>query len=414
MFTQDWRYLAKQAADLVGTPCYVMAEASIRKNLDMLVALETTVPLRHWLSMKSQPVARLARTACELGLGIDVVSEYEFLAAREAGFPRNRILVNGVGKHLWLPRHRIENLVVHFDSLAEVHAMAGMARDLNWQVGLRCAIPIPPSPQAAKEYPRWDQFGMTRDEIQSAKELLASAGVAVSGLHFHLQTLPRKVGDYRDAIEHVAQMAEELNLEPEYLDIGGGIPVEGETAKDGTPLAAQFDMDQFRRMLGRIPLALPSVREIWLENGRFLSGPAGALVVTVVDRKDRDGMAFLICDGGRVNHARMAATETHEILVMPLQHGPRRKTVVCGPTCGAVDRLGRWDLPESIQPGDRLIWQGAGAYHIPLETRFSTGLAPVVWFNMKGEPEVIRERETAEEWWGQWKRPTRAPLVAAG
>jgi hypothetical protein len=61
-----------------------------------------------------------------------------------------------------------------------------------------------------------------------------------------------------------------------------------------------------------------------------------------------------------------------------------------------------------------VIWRGAGAYHIPLETRFSTGLAPVVWFNMMGEPEVIRDRETAQQWWCQWKAPVRPPLAAAG
>lgn len=414
MSTTDWRRLAKQAASVVGTPCYVLTESGIRENLDKLAALETSVPLKHWVSLKSQPVARLARTVAELGLGIDVVSEYELLAALATGVPNSRILVNGAGKQRWLPQYRIENLVVHFDSLAEVRAMASIARDLEWLVGLRCAIPLSAAPPAARGYTQWDQFGMTKDEIRSAIEVLAGAGVIVSGLHFHLQTVPRRVGDYRDAIEHVAQIAEELGLEPDYIDIGGGIPVEGERTKEGMPLAAHFDMDQFRRMLGRIPLALPSVRQVWLENGRFVSGPAGALVVTVLDKKDRDGVTYLICDGGRVNHARISAFEIHEVLLAPLQSGPLRSTVVCGPTCGAVDRLGRWELPGSIQPGDCVIWQGAGAYHIPLETRFSTGLAPVVWFNAKDELEVIRERETAQEWWGQWSVRSKVPMTVTG
>jgi hypothetical protein len=59
-------------------------------------------------------------------------------------------------------------------------------------------------------------------------------------------------------------------------------------------------------------------------------------------------------------------------------------------------------LPESVVPGDTIIWLNAGAYHIPLETRFSFGLAPVVWFNKDDEPEVVRERETPAEWWSQW------------
>lgn len=41
----------------------------------------------------------------------------------------------------------------------------------------------------------------------------------------------------------------------------------------------------------------------------------------------------------------------------------------------------------------------ARMYHIPLETRFSFGLTPVVWFGENDEPEIVRERETPGQWW---------------
>lgn len=403
MYVPEWRRLARIAANAVGTPCYLIAEGGICENLRKLESLETTVPLRHWLSMKSQPVEKLLHLACDSGMGIDVVSEFEFLAAMEVGYPEGRILINGVGKIRWLPRYRQKNLIVHFDSLAEVEGMVGMARDLNWRVGLRCAIPLRGRSSRVRGRLHWDQFGMTRDELASAVVTLKKAGVQVSGLHFHLQVLPRKVGDYRDAIERLAEIAEELAINPEYIDIGGGIPLDGEWTTEGVSLASQFDMDQFRDLLSRVPVALPSIQEIWMENGRFLSGSAGVLVIGVVEKKERDGITYLICDGGRVNHARLAAFERHELLLSPMQEGVRTPTLVCGPTCGAVDQLGLWELPESIRPGDLVIWSGAGAYHIPLETRFSAGLAPVVWFNSKDELEVIRGRESAGDWWGQWR-----------
>jgi hypothetical protein len=60
-----------------------------------------------------------------------------------------------------------------------------------------------------------------------------------------------------------------------------------------------------------------------------------------------------------------------------------------------------------------LIWLNAGAYHIPLETRFSFGLAPLVWFDENDELEVIRERETPEQWWSQWISSGRRANAAA-
>lgn len=393
----EWQLLAERASDAAGTPCYVMSEWRIGEALAELNALESSVRLRHWVSLKTQPVARLVQAAVGLGLGIDVVSEYELAGVISAGVPPHRILVNGVGKHRWLPGRRIPGLTVHFDSLAEVRALAALARTLRWRVGLRCSIP-----QSGDSGAGWDQFGMTEAELRSAVTVLSGEGVAVNGLHFHLHTNLHHVAEYQRALRHVASAVTATALVPEYLDIGGGLPIAGEMQLDGLAAAATFEFGEFRGLLASIPSILPSVGEVWLENGRFLTGPAGALVMTVIDRKERGDAIYLVCDGGRVNHARMASVEKHEILLAPPRAGSLRRTFVCGPTCSAVDQLGCWMLPNSIEPGDRVIWLTAGAYHIPLETRFSMGLAPVVWFNGQHELEIIRERETPAEWWGQW------------
>ena len=139
------------------------------------------------MSLKTQPVSA-GELAIDLGLGIDVVSEYELEGALSAGVPGNRILVNGVGKQSWLPRHRIPNLSVHLDSIAEVRALAAVTKALNWRIGLRCAVPQPTGAGEGHEPIYQDQFGMTRQELQAAVAILADAGVAVSGLHFHLHT----------------------------------------------------------------------------------------------------------------------------------------------------------------------------------------------------------------------------------
>ncbi len=382
-----------------------MLETELRKSLARLQQLEQSVRLRHWVSLKTQPVAPLVHAAMELGLGIDVVSEFELAGAISSGVPAERILVNGVAKHAWLGGQRIPGLCVHFDSLAEVSALAESARKLRWRIGLRCAVPHTLHHEHGAGVDTWDQFGLTLDELHCACRMLAAAGVPVRGLHFHLHTNLQYAAEVAQALEYVAEVAAVARIEPEYIDIGGGLPIDGESPLHGVSAAATFSLAEFRGCLADVPALLPSVGEIWLENGRFLTGGAGALVLTVLDSKERGGSRYLICDGGRVNHARMASIEKHEIQIAPARAGALRETIVCGPTCSAVDRLGCWMLPESIRQGDRVIWLTAGAYHIPLETRFSVGLAPVVWFDGQLEPEVIRKRETAAQWWGQWTPP---------
>jgi hypothetical protein len=60
-------------------------------------------------------------------------------------------------------------------------------------------------------------------------------------------------------------------------------------------------------------------------------------------------------------------------------------------------------LPNDIKIGDRLVWLNAGAYHIPWETRFSYGLAAVIWCDEAGQLSLAREAEDFQSWWGQWK-----------
>jgi diaminopimelate decarboxylase len=128
------------------------------------------------------------------------------------------------------------------------------------------------------------------------------------------------------------------------------------------------------------------------------------LAVRVDDVKRRDDSVYAICDGGRTNHALISEWEpAHTIEVVPQRSGPTTLTTVCGPSCMAFDRLGRFHLPP-VEVGDLLVWRDAGAYHIPWETRFSRGRCPVVWCDEDWRLHVARDRETPQAWWSEWTR----------
>src|SRR6266496_144995 len=93
--------------------------------------------VRHWLSCKTQPVRPFLQWWRNQGHSIEVVSEFEFLAALREGFPPERILVNGPAKHQWLHRHPVRGLFVNFDSPNEAKALLSFARKLHWGVGIR-------------------------------------------------------------------------------------------------------------------------------------------------------------------------------------------------------------------------------------------------------------------------------------
>ena len=390
----DWSAAAVEAAAQFGTPCYVFSWQRVMHALHVLSALKGGIPISHWLSLKSQPLRRLVQEWRSLDAGIEVVSEFELRAALNEGFSPEHILVNGVGKHKWMADLAVPGLRVNFDSLEEIGQLAGVAARVGWRVGLRLAVKKQVDPDEPSFF---SQFGMSSAEACVAVKALRVAGATLETAHFHLRSNVPLANDYSEALTELALRCQDAGFVPRFVDCGGGLPCPG----DDLPRDAQqtFNLEDFAEVLSSGVRAFPAVEEIWLENGRFVTGRAGVLVLRVVDIKDRPECRYIICDGGRTNHALVSDWERHDVFLIPARSGQLRLTTLCGPTCMAFDRLCRLQFPDDVQVGDLLVWQNAGAYHIPWETRFSHGLAPVVWIDSNDRMSLVRQRETFSEWW---------------
>lgn len=356
-------------------------------------------PIRHWLSCKTQPVAPLLRWWRKQGRSIEVVSEFEYLAARHEGFATEDILINGPAKHRWLPRVAVEGMRVNFDSPGELAALLPLAKKLRWRVGLRLRTSLEHDPENP-EFPT--QFGFEREEVVEGLKRLEREKVSAETLHFHLRTNVASAAIYEQAIREAHDFCVAANWWPAFLDCGGGLPPRHTFNHDGKEFAADFDLAELAEVFARWLPRFTGLRELWLENGRFLSARSGVLAVTVLDVKERDGLRQLICDGGRTMNALVSLWEEHAIFSVPNRTGSTALTAVHGPTCMAFDQLTRRTLPRGIRVGDRFVWMEAGAYHVPWETRFSHGLAAVLWHE-NGKLTRARDAESFDSWWSQWR-----------
>lgn len=396
-----WRRLAREAlANGTPTPCYIFSAKPLAEALQELRSLEPIgVPIRHWLSCKTQPLAPLLRWWRGQGRPIEVVSEFEFRAARREGFAIEDILLNGPAKHRWLPQVAEPGLRVNFDSPGELKALLPLAKQQHWRVGLRVRTKLEHDPENPA-FPT--QFGFEPAELIEALKRLAREQIAVETLHFHLRTNVAAAGIYEQAFSAAHDVCQAAGWWPKFLDGGGGFPPPHTFSREGKAFAGDFSLPALRSVLRRQVPRFLGLQELWLENGRFISARAAVLVVTVLDVKERAGLRQLICDGGRTMNALVSNWEEHELLPLPSRRGPRALTAVHGPTCMAFDQLARRPLPRGLRPGDRLIWLEAGAYHTQWETAFSHGRSAVLWHEKKRLTQV-REAESFAQWWGNWR-----------
>jgi diaminopimelate decarboxylase len=404
-----WKRLAREALSLSSpTPFFLFSAQPVAERISELEnALATAglgtknskLKIQNWLSCKTQPVAPLLRWWREQGRPIEVVSEFELRAVLAEGFAPENILVNGPAKHSWLSQFKLRELSVNFDSPTELTKLLPLAKKLNW----RCGIRINTSEEFDPENPQFPtQFGFTSDEAIAVIKKLLRAKVRLETVHFHLRTNISSVAIYERAITEVAEVCRAAKFSPLHLDIGGGLPVRNVLTRGGKVFDGEFGLRAFAEMLRQSVKLFPSLCEIWLENGRWISASSGALVVKILDVKERRGLRQLICDGGRTMNALTSLWEQHRILTVPERSGAEVLTAVHGPTCMAFDQLARIPLPRSLKAGDHLVWLEAGAYHIPWETRFSHGHAAVWWHDETGL-KLVRERQSFENFWLPWK-----------
>jgi diaminopimelate decarboxylase len=394
-----WRRLVTPLLGKHLTPSYIFSIQPVEAALGELQSALGHLPIRHWLSFKTQPLRPLIQWWEKQGRPIEVVSEFEFLAARAEGFPAERILINGPAKHHWLPRHALKRLCVNFDSPTEVQALAPLAKKLDWTCGVRLLTREefdPEKPDFAT------QFGLSPEEAVGVIRKLKRTGVRLETTHFHLRTNVASAAIYERALKEAAEVCRAAGFSPRYVDCGGGFPPPNVRTRGGQGVNAMFDFSEMKRVYERTLKLFPDTREIWLENGRWLSARSGVLVVRVLDRKQRGLVRSLICDGGRTMNALVSNWEIHDLFTIPERRSKEIVTIVNGPTCMAFDQLARLPLPHSLRIGDHIVWMDAGAYHLPWETRFSHGLATVLWHDGR-RTRVVRPRESFSAWWSQWQ-----------
>ena len=391
-----WRALLRPLLAKQPTPFYLFSVSPIEEALHELEAAFARLPVRHWLSFKTQPFPPLLRWWQRRG-GVEVVSRFELQAVLAAGFEPAEILVNGPAKHHWLAEVGRPRLKVNFDSVAEARALARMAHRLDWSCGLRLQTNEEFDPEAP-EFPT--QFGLSPAEAQAARRVLLKAGARLETLHFHLRTNVASPEIYQRALSEAAEFCRGTGFAPLYIDCGGGFPAPNVWSRGGQPLDAAFDLPALAKVYTRSLKSFPGARELWLENGRWISARSGVLVMKILDAKDRRGMRSLICDGGRTLHALVSTWERHRLFSVPDRRGATQLTTVHGPTCMAFDQLARCELPHALRPGDHLVWMDAGAYHLPWETKFSHGLAAILWHDGR-RVTVARPSQTFREWFGQ-------------
>lgn len=242
-----------------------------------------------------------------------------------------------------------------------------------------------------------DKFGIAFDQAAALYAHASSLpGIQPVGVATHIGSQILDLAPYRDAYARIAELVRtirELGYRVETVDCGGGlgIPYRNEPAPSPVGLAGAIK-GAFHNLDVRIAL----------EPGRWLVGPAGLLLASVVLTKQTPSTRFLVLDAAMNDLVRPAMYDAwHGILpVSPVDAVAANSPCdVVGPVCESGDTFARSRALPALAPGARVAILDAGAYGSVMSSAYNARPRAAEVMVDGDVWTVIRERQTHEDLW---------------
>ncbi len=394
-------------ADALGTPVWVYGAGTMRARLAELQHAVADLPVHIHYAVKANDHLAVLKIFAHGGAGADVVSEGEFLRARKAGIAAENIVFSGVGKTVGELRLAIGEGVgqINVESAAELAMISTVATALGKTapVALRINPDVDAGTHAKITTGRADnKFGIPYSDAAALYAHAATLpGVAPVGIALHIGSQILSLGPYRAAYARAAEMVRALRAAGQTVsrvDCGGGLGIGYRDEPGASPTAFAGAL---RAAFGGLDV------QLMIEPGRWLVGPAGMLLSSVVLTKADE--RFAVIDAAMNDLVRPAMYDAWHAIV-PLAAGNAvgavRPVDVVGPVCESGDTFARARALPSLAAGDRVALLDAGAYGAVMSSTYNARPNAPIALVDGARWATIRARQTHADLWAAESVPT--------
>jgi diaminopimelate decarboxylase len=391
-----------ELAEEFGTPAYIYAEDDMRRRAREYVRAfeQRTDAFEVIYASKAFPATAAVRVMREEGLSIDVASGGELHVALAAGFDGARIHLHGNDKTEAELRYAFEAGVGHLilDSFDEIE-LADRLLDRSQRVLIRVTPGIKPSTHDYVQTGQLDSkfgFGLADGLAEQAVERVRESDhLELVGMHAHIGSQIFELEPYVKAIEVIADFCDAVSLEPELLNVGGGLGI------------AYLDSDEPPSIEDYVDVKVRGVQQVFdpvprilVEPGRSLVGNAGITAYRVGTVKEIPGVrTYVAVDGGMSDNLRPMLYGAHYEAVIAHRAGevPNTLATIAGMHCESGDVLVRDAELAAPRVGDVLVTPATGAYGYAMANNYNGKPRPPVIFCRDGEARVVVRRETWDD-----------------
>lgn len=395
-----------------GTPLYVLSETAIVEKCSEIK--ETFLDRYERTRAAYASKAFLTLSMCKIiereGLCMDVVSGGELYTAMKAGFPAERIELNGNNKSVeeleLAVEYGIGRIIV--DGLDELEIIEAICREKGKKADILYRV-TPGVKSDSHDYivtgKKDSKFGIPLDDeviFPAVEKAINSEYVNFLGFHFHVGSQLHDNESHLKALDIVLKLIKDTKEKYGYvtpeLNIGGGFGIRYTDADSSKPYAYFLDpmMEKIQQFSKDLDITRP---EIVIEPGRSIIGEAGITLYTIGTIKDIKGVRkYVSVDGGMTDNIRPALYQAkYEGLAVNKADEPKTETVtICGKCCESGDVLIRDAQVAQLKRGDIFAVFSTGAYGYSMASNYNKNPLPATVLVKNGKAELIVKRQSYE------------------
>jgi len=406
-----------ELAEEFGTPLYVIDEARIRARYrEFYEAFESRygdVEIKY--AYKANTNLAVCHILRQEGCGADVMSLGDIEAALKVGLGPKDIIFTGNNKTNEELLFAVENdVAINIDA---VHELQRLIRICSFsgrtaRVSFRINPAVSPNthPKLATGL-KESKFGIHETEaLEAYRKAMKTEDLKVEGIHMHVGSQINETSPFVEAagklMDLVAKLRNELDLNLDFVDIGGGLGIryQGDAPYITPDQLADAVVKVIRDKIAEHGLNEPT---FYLEPGRYLVGDAGIMLAKVCNIKKTPYKTFVGVDAGFNTFPRPVLYDAyHEVvLANKVDSEGTEKVDVAGNVCESGDILAHDRMLPNAEENDLIAFLDSGAYCNIMASQYNMRPRPAEVLVNNGDYSLIRERETVEDLFTKQKMP---------
>jgi len=358
---------------------------------------------KQFFAVKALPNPYILKTLCDLGMGLDCSSETELLLAKKIGITGDRIMFTSnftSDKDLKLALDM--GVIINLDDSSLINNLYSIYDRIPGRLFFRYnpGIGKTNSETISNILGGPDaKFGMDSESIINSIKQSSLLGTQEFGIHVMTGSNVTDINYWSELIDKIFELVyliKKSGFEINYINLGGGIGIDYKT---GIPINLK---SLIKNISERVKFNITNYNlippTIYMENGRFITGPYGYLLAKCNVVKELYGKTFYGIDACMSNLMRPGMYNSYHHISIHQKNYVLKLANVVGTLCENNDWFAKDRLLPVAEAGDIFIIWDTGAHSHSMGFQYNGKLrAPEIAINNNNFL-PIRRRETFDDY----------------